>query len=387
MSTGVTDMRQRRVLAVVGTRPEIVKMSPVVAALKSAGHQVTTVFTGQHASPAMGANLCQQFGLEIDESFVLPDERDARVGQLYVDALDVVRRHSPQIVLVLGDTDTVPAYAMAARRLGVAFAHVEAGLRSFNEKSVEELNRRVASAEAAFHFAPTERARSFLLQEHVDPARIFVVGNPVIDAIESMGLTSIAPELRRGVLVTAHRPTNVDDDQRLRRLVYMVNELSERIGPVAFPIHPRTEHRLAALGLTSHFAPTVTCTPPLEYSQLLETLRSSLLVVTDSGGLQEEASYFGVPVVVLRGSTPRWEGIENGSAVLCSLDDDEHASRALSIASRLVQTDGLRRLARLGSPYGRGDTGPQIAEILGRSSVDHYVTLHEPDFTDGSLPW
>lgn len=379
--------RRRRILAAFGTRPEVVKMTPVVLALRAAGHDVYTVFTGQHASPAMGASLGAKLGMVPDVSFELPENRDARVGAIYADALREVRRRGPEIVLALGDTDTVPAYAIAARRSGVAFVHVEAGLRSFNEKSIEELNRRIASIEAALHFAPTELARSFLLHERVEPDRIFVVGNPVIDAIESIGLDRVPPASRHGVLVTAHRPTNVDDDRRLERLVKLVNALSECIGPVTFPVHPRTAHRLAITGARSQVGSEVTLGEPLEYAALLDVLRQSLLVVTDSGGIQEEASYFGVPVVVLRGSTPRWEGIENGSAALGSLESDEHAAAAISLASRLVETSELDRVASLACPYGRGDTGIQIAQVLGRASVDRFLTLREPDFTDGSLPW
>ena len=362
-------------------------MSPVVSALRAAGHEVHTVFTGQHESPSMGAALSARLGMVPDVAFDLPKDRDARVGAIYTDALREVRRRGPEIVLAIGDTDTVPAYAIAARRSGVAFVHVEAGLRSFNELSIEELNRRIAGVEAAIHFAPTALERTFLLHERVDPERIFVVGNPVIDAVASIGLPRVPLARRHGVLVTAHRPTNVDDGHRLERLIKIVNVLSERIGPVTFPVHPRTANRLASTGIEGRLGPGVALSEPLEYATLLDVLRHSLLVVTDSGGIQEEASYFGVPVVVLRGSTPRWEGIENGSAVLGSLVDDAHAAAAIAIASRLVERSELERIAGLVCPYGRGDTGEQIAQILGRASLDRLLVLREPDFTDGSLPW
>lgn len=379
--------RSRRVLVPFGTRPEIVKLAPVVTALRDGGHDVFCIDTGQHNAPAMSAEIANALELVADVTMVLSDDRDQRVGQIHADALRLVREQQPDVVLALGDTDTVPAYALAARRSSVAFAHLEAGLRSFNERSVEELNRKMASAAAALHFAPTSRARSFLLAEGVASERIFVVGNSAIDTLVASALEPVALREREGVLVTAHRPTNVDDPKRLRRLVSLINALSTQVGPVFFPVHPRAARLLAQDDGDLILESSVSVSEPLGYPEFIERLRRSRLVVTDSGGVQEEAAYFGVPVVVLRGSTPRWEGVENGSAVLATLASDDGQALAMAASLRLTTDESQRRVADLPCPYGDGTTGRQVARILSDPSSDELLVLREPNFVNGDLPW
>ena len=380
--------RSRHVLVPFGTRPEVVKLAPVVTALEAAGHRVTAVDTGQHADAAMGAALQETLGLRPAERFVLPTTQPQRAGALHADAFAAVARHAPDVVLALGDTATVPAYALAARAGGVPFAHLEAGLRSFNARSVEEVNRRVAAAVAQLHLAPTQRAAAFLAAEGVPAERVFVVGNPVVDTLVSRGVAPTPPAQRRGVLVTPHRPTNVDDPVRLARLVEVVRELADRIGPVLFPVHPRTAARLADSGLSARLDhPGVTTTGPVDYDALLAALGSSLLAVTDSGGIQEEAAYLGVPVVVLRSSTPRWEGVEAGTTTLAGLADEGAVAAVLDAATAHASGAGQARALALPCPYGDGTTGPQVAAILADPATDALLALEEPDFTDGRLPW
>jgi UDP-N-acetylglucosamine 2-epimerase (non-hydrolysing) len=291
-------------------------------------------------------------------------------------------------VLALGDTATVPAYALAARAAGVPFAHLEAGLRSLNPRSVEEVNRRVAAAAAQLHFAPTKRAAAFLSAEGVDAERVFVVGNPVIDTLVARGVRRVPPAERSGVLVTAHRPTNVDDPVRLARLIAVVRGLAEEVGPVTFPVHPRTRARLAAAGLADALDhPRIRLTGPVGHDALLSSLAAARLAVTDSGGIQEEAAYLGVPVVVLRGSTPRWEGVEAGTTTLAGLADDRAAAAVLSAAAGHTSPAGLERAVSVPCPYGDGTTGPQVAAVLADERTDALLALDEPDFTDGRLPW
>lgn len=380
--------RSRHVLVPFGTRPEVVKLAPVVAALEAAGHRVTAVDTGQHADAAMGADLQRALGLRPAERFTLPAAGPARTGALHADAATAVARHAPELVLALGDTATVPAYALAARAAGVPFGHLEAGLRSFNMRSVEEVNRRMAAAVAQLHFAPTRRAAAFLAGEGVPAERVFVVGNPVVDTLVSRGITPRPPTERRGVLVTAHRPTNVDDPERLARLVDVVRGLADRVGPVLFPVHPRTAARLAATGLDARLDhPGVTTTGPVELDALLGALASSLLAVTDSGGIQEEAAYLGVPVVVLRSSTPRWEGVEAGTTTLAGLARADAVDTVLGAALAHASPEGQARAVALPCPYGDGTTGPQVAAVLADPATDALLALEEPDLTDGRLPW
>ncbi|MFC4069086.1 non-hydrolyzing UDP-N-acetylglucosamine 2-epimerase, partial [Actinoplanes subglobosus] len=375
---------RRRVLVPFGTRPEVIKLAPVVDALRTAGHRVTAVDTGQHQDAAMSGDVQRSLGLEPDVRLARPDG----LGGLVTAALGVVAAHPSDLVMALGDTHTVPAWALAARNAGIPFAHLEAGLRSFNPRSAEEVNRRVAAATAQLHFAPTERAASFLRDEGVPGERIFVVGNPVVDTLRIRGVSPVPPEARRGVLVTAHRASNVDAADRLARLVDVVGRLAA-IGPVRFPVHPRTRARLIEFGLADRLAalPGVTCEDPLPYDDLLTALAHARVVVTDSGGLQEEAAYLGVPVVVLRRSTPRWEGVEAGTAILTGLTSDAETDRAVAAAHFLATPSELARVATLPCPYGDGRTGSRVAAILTDPALDELLTLDEPDYTDGTLPW
>jgi UDP-N-acetylglucosamine 2-epimerase (non-hydrolysing) len=380
--------RSRSVLVPFGTRPEVVKLAPVVTALRAAGHRVDVVDTGQHTDPQLSSRLQGDLGLRPTIRFELPTDPAARTGALHADASTAVRRFAPDVVLALGDTSTVPAYALAARGAGLPFAHVEAGLRSFNARSVEEVNRRVAAAIASLHFAPTERAAAFLASEGVPAERVFVVGNPVIDTLATRGVTPIPPAERSGVLVTAHRPTNVDDPVRLARLVMVIRMLADRTGPVTFPVHPRTAARLEAAGLAGELDhPNVTVSGPLDYDALLSTLGRSQLVVTDSGGIQEEAAWLGVPVIVLRSSTPRWEGVEAGTTTLAGLADDGAATAVLDAAAEHTSPVGQARAATAPCPYGDGNSGSRVATILAAATTDRLLELSEPDFTDGRLPW
>ncbi|MDQ1626150.1 MAG: hypothetical protein QOJ49_1648, partial [Actinomycetota bacterium] len=234
-----------RVTVPVGTRPEVIKLAGVVAALRARGHEVRCVATGQHADPAMYAEVFAGLGLVPDAAWALEGDEGQRVGSLLANAFTELATTRPDAVLVLGDTYTAPLVAMAARRYGIGVIHLEAGLRSFNDTSMEESNRKMVAALATLHLAPTQLAARFLRDEGVPAERIRVVGNPVIDAVRQTGVCRVPVEERRGVLVTAHRATNVDDPARLLELVELVEELGRRHAPVLFPLHPRTRSRLA----------------------------------------------------------------------------------------------------------------------------------------------
>lgn len=374
-----------RITVPVGTRPEVIKLAGVVTGLRAAGHDVRCVATGQHADPRLAGDLFAALGCPPDATWDLPEGGEGtRVGGLLERAFDELAAGAPDAVLVLGDTYTAPLVAMAARRYGVGVVHLEAGLRSFNGLSMEETNRRLMVALATLHLAPTELAARFLAAEGVPAERVRVVGNPVIDALRTSGIARVAPADRVGVAVTAHRATNVDDPVRLAELVRLVRALGERFGPVTFPLHPRTRDRLVAAGRLDELAaaPGVTLTPPAPYRDMLALLARSRLVVTDSGGLQEEASYYGVPTVVLRRSTPRWEGVESGAAVLAGLDTE----RVLALAARLTDAAELDRIATLPCPYGDGHTVARVVEVFAEPGLAGLLRPVEPDYTRGDAP-
>ena len=373
-----------KVLVPFGTRPEIVKLAPVVQELRSRSFEVRAVATGQHYDDALAGAFFRGLDLTPDETWTVEGNEGERVGRILTMAVESVENWGPDLVLCLGDTWTVPLFCLAARRQRVPVAHLEAGLRSFNPTSMEEVNRKVAAGTAALHLAPTERAARFLSAEGVAAERIHVVGNPVIDVLRRAGVTAAPPAERSGVVLTAHRATNVDDPDRRKELISLILRLADEVGPVTFPVHPRTLARLEGDGaLATLDRPGVNLLAPLPYDEMLSLLCGAQVVVTDSGGLQEEASFLGIPVVVLRRSTPRWEGVEAETSVLTGLEADA----ATKAAVRLAGPDEQDRIAKVPCPYGDGHTSERVATLLASPATTPLLAIREPDFTHGELPW
>ena len=372
-----------RLLVPFGTRPEVVKLAPVVAALRARGYEVRALATGQHRDPRLADDFFADLELVPDVLWELPATEAARVGAVLSGAYEELAAWRPDAVVALGDTHTVPLFGLAARRAGVPFVHLEAGLRSFNERSLEETHRRTAAALASLHLAPTPLAAGVLKAEGVDPRRVFVVGNPITDAMARFGPPRLDVGARRGVVFTAHRATTVDDSTRLSMLVECIVALAAEVGPVTFPVHPRTDERLRAHGYREVLERNeqVNLVPPLRYRAMLDAVASARVVVTDSGGLREEAAWLGVPVVVLRDSTCRWESIVADTAALVGLDPERAAREAIRFSSPEEQA----RVASAPCPYGDGLVGPRIARLLDEPSTRDLLRLDEPDYSH-SLP-
>lgn len=372
-----------KVLIPVGTRPEIVKLAPVIHELGSRGTAVRVVATGQHHDEAMAGAFFNDLGIRPDHAWIVAGSEAKRVGTMLQLAFEEIDRDRPDVVLCLGDTYTVPLFCLAARRHRVPVAHLEAGLRSFNDTSMEEVNRKVAAATAALHLAPTDLACRFLRSEGIPERRIRVVGNPVTDVLRRSGKRRRPASERTGVVMTAHRATNVDDPNRRSELVKLVKSLAELVGPVSFPVHPRTMAHLEKDGVLAELdRPGITLLAPLPYDEMLDLLGSARVVVTDSGGLQEEASWFGVPVVVLRRSTPRWEGVQAGTSVLTGLNAED----ALHAAQRLASPAEQERVWEVPCPYGDGHTAERVADLLADPEILSLLSIREPDFTSGGWP-
>lgn len=369
-----------RLIVPFGTRPEIVKLAPVVAALRVAGHEVHTIATGQHDDPRLADQFFADLNLVPDERWSLPHSEAERVGALLTHAYETIDVRRPDAVVLLGDTHTVPLFGLAARRFGVAVAHLEAGLRSFNDRSLEEVNRRSVAAMTSLHLAPTALAAEFLYAEGVSPTHVRVVGNPITDTLRAYGPNRRAPDERAGVVMTAHRATNVDDPVRLGQLVDIIRRIAAEVGPVRFPVHPRTRARLEATGALTELAAVsdVTLLDPLPYDEMLHAIAGARVVVTDSGGLQEEAAWLGVPTVVLRTSTPRWESVEAGIASLVGLDADRAVRAAAAFSDPLAQA----WIAAAPCPYGDGFVSGRVAAMLHDPQIQSILTPTEPRLPD-----
>jgi UDP-N-acetylglucosamine 2-epimerase (non-hydrolysing) len=371
-----------RVLMVVGTRPEAIKMAPVAQALAERRDTLESrlVLTGQHdqlvGQVLEAFHLVPELGLlpDVDLGVMREGQDLYHLSQACLRGLrEVFRDYRPHLVLVQGDTATVFLASLVAffERAGVG--HVEAGLRSGSKWAPypEEMFRRLSDVLADFHFAPTPRARENLLAEGVPPEGIHVTGNTVVDALMAVArlprvpgnpqLRKVVEGGRKMVLLTAHRRESFGEP--LEEVFRAVRELADREEEVEilYPVHPNPLVREPARELLSDH-PRIHLTDPLDYLDLVSALEKAVLVLTDSGGIQEEAPTFGTPVLVLREVTERPEGVDAGVAILVGTDGKKILETSLSLLR--ASSGGGKGFPGMRNPYGDGRAGERIADIL-----------------------
>jgi UDP-N-acetylglucosamine 2-epimerase len=364
----------RQVLSIFGTRPEAIKMAPVIGRLEAEpGVESRVCVTAQHRQ--MLDPLLDLFDIhpDFDLDLMRPDQSLVELTRAVLGGLDpVIREVEPDWVLVQGDTTTMMAASLLAYYQHVRLGHVEAGLRTGDkwQPFPEEVNRRVAGAIADLHFAPTERARENLLREGVPEESIVVTGNTVIDALQMIAarpcdlttgpLAGIAPE-RRVILVTAHRRENFGEPfERMLDAMRLLAETYPQDVTLIYPVHLNPNVRepaLARLGGVEN----IRLIEPLDYLPMVHLMKRSSLILTDSGGLQEEAPALGVPVLVMREKTERPEAIEAGTARLVGTD----TQRIVSEARRLMDDPAAHAsMAHAANPFGDGKAAERIVEAL-----------------------
>ncbi len=364
-----------RILAVIGTRPEAIKMAPVIGALRARPgvfHPVSVCLTGQHRD--LAAPVMRLFGIPVDTDLDLmrPGQTVGGVtGAVLTGLGGVIERETPDMVLFHGDTTTAFAAALAAYYARVPSAHVEAGLRTGDKHSPfpEEMNRRLADTLCDWHYAPTPAARENLLREDIPDASVLVTGNTIVDALRQItaqghhfddpALEALGKD-RPLVVVTAHRRESFGAP--MENICRAVAELARR-NPGAdflFPVHPNPNVR-AAVDKWLAGTPGVRLVPPMDYLAFAHLLGRARVALTDSGGIQEEAPSLGVPVLVMRDVTERPEAVAAGTARLVGTDLD----RIVGETETLLR-DGAAHAAMTGrpNPYGDGRAAERIADHL-----------------------
>ena len=352
----------RRILSILGTRPEAIKMAPVVHALEAAAWAESRVLTtGQHRE--LVDDQLSFFGVTADIALdvVKPGQDLPALTAAMLPALDeALRAEHPALVLAQGDTTTVLAAALACHYRRVPFGHVEAGLRTGDLAAPfpEEANRVVADRLSALAFAPTERAKQQLRREGRTKG-VYVTGNPVVDALlwtrARLPQSTDAARTRRRLLVTTHRRESVGEG--LRGILDATAQLASRGDvEVLIPVHPNPSVAAAVRGRLTDVE-GVTLTPPLSYPEMVSQLDQCHVVLTDSGGVQEEAPSFGKPVLVLRDVTERVEGIEAGTAKLVGTSPQAIVSAATAL---LDDDEAYAAMAKADNPYGDGAAASRI---------------------------
>lgn len=368
-------MRKINVLTVIGTRPEVIKMAPVIRALEEHPSFASILCnTGQHLELFDQADQVFQLKQDFNLRLMKPGQSLLQLGARMLLALEqVIKEVKPDWILAQGDTSSVWGAATAAFYEKIPFGHVEAGLRSYDLQHPfpEEGHRKMVDSITQLLFVPTREAKQNLLDEGIDEALIRVTGNTVLDALRltqdipfdlEQSVISNIPFSRRIILVTAHRREN--HGQALSNICASLRQIASRYPKdvqIVFPVHMNPKVRTLVITELSD-VPNISLLPPLDYPCFIQLMRRSYLVLTDSGGLQEEAPFFDKPVLVMRKTTERPEGVQAGVSRLVGLEKEQITAEVCSL---LEDKREYRRMARSANPYGDGYAAERILhEIL-----------------------
>lgn len=363
-----------RITHIVGARPNFMKAAPVMAALeKRGGVSQSLVHTGQHYDANMSGVFFRQLGLpEPDVNLEVGSGSHAvQTAEIMVRIEKLLEVQRPDWLIVYGDVNSTLASALVCAKMSIPVAHVEAGLRSFDRTMPEEINRLLTDQVSDLLFTPSEDGNENLLREGVSPEKIFLVGNVMIDTLvrllpeaqtswrtlrESLSLVGREEYGRGYTLVTLHRPSNVDDPDELRRIMGALVDISENLS-VLFPVHPRTRKRLQSLGLELILEQKIKLLEPVSYTDFLALQSHAVVVITDSGGVQEESTFLGVPCLTLRENTERPVTVSLGTNLLLGHNMDRLRAEVLQI------TNGHGKLGSA-PPGWDGKAGERIAAVI-----------------------
>ena len=380
-----------KIAVVLGTRPEIIKMAPIIDEIVNRDIELCLIHTGQHYDKEMSDNFF------IDLEIPAPDyninvgsgSHGKQTGLMMKGIEEVLMDEKPDIVLVQGDTNAVLAGALVASKLHIAVGHVEAGLRSFDMTMPEEINRRVCDVTSTMYFIPTEESAINLLADGYSRKNLIITGNTVVDAcfrhleiakkrgFEEESLASLDIDNMDNILtLTMHRAENVDDKKRVTNIIDALKELGDM--NIIFPIHPRTKKTLEDFKLFDELnnLSHVHIIKPIGYLDFLQLTSKSTLILTDSGGLQEEAITLDVPALTLRYNTERPETVTAGGNILVGADKDAILENANKI---LNDEEFAQKMKNAINPYGQGDSAKKTVDAIGEFYVNGLLDIEAPE--------
>ena len=346
----------KKITTIAGTRPEIIKLSSLISGLDENYPNHEFLYTGQHYSPEMKSIFFKELNVRLPDCDLSVNSSDTEKLAESVYSHLKEEEDKPHYVIVYGDTNSTLAGAKAAKAVGSKLIHLEAGLRSFDMGMPEERNRILVDKMSAYHFPPTDLSRLFLTYEGYPQENIFVTGNLVVDACQTYlpeALKKVSCE-KPSLLMTLHRQENVDNPTTLRKFVNALSKVEE---PIVFPIHPRTRKSLKEnkIELPGNIVPI----DPLGYLDFIGKLYHSSLVLTDSGGVQEEAITLKKPCITMRKNTERWETVLLGANVLYDIDSDVELKPLVD--EMKSRTD---MISRIKNPYGEKGVTTRMLEAI-----------------------
>ena len=380
-----------KIATILGTRPEIIKMAPIIDEIDKRGIDQIILHTGQHYDEEMSDNFFRDLEIPLPDYniHVGSGTHGKQTGLMMEGIEEVLLKEKPDIVLVQGDTNAVLAGALVASKLHIAIGHVEAGLRSFDMTMPEEVNRRAADVTTSMYFVPTEESAINLLAEGFSRKNLFITGNSVVDAcfrhleiakkreIEEESLKELHIENLDNILtLTMHRAENVDVNSRVTNIIGALKELDDT--NIIFPIHPRTKKTLENFGLFDELNDLdhVHIIKPLGYLDFLLLISQSSLILTDSGGLQEEAITLDVPALTLRFNTERPETVAAGGNILVGSDKDAIVDNARKI---LDDEEFANNMKNAVNPYGMGNCAQKTVDAIEKYYNDGLLNIEAPE--------
>jgi UDP-N-acetylglucosamine 2-epimerase (non-hydrolysing) len=366
---------QSTIVFVLGTRPEIIKLAPVIRECERRDIAFSVIHTGQHYSDELDSVFFDQLELPVPDYnlHVGSKSHGQQTGEMLIGIEEILLDEQPETVLVQGDTNSVLAGGLATSKLDVSLGHIEAGLRSFDREMPEETNRVAVDHLGDLLFAPTEQSQTYLREEGIPEDRIFVTGNTVVDAVQenatiarekSTVLRDLGVSSDSFALMTAHRAENVDDRDRFANILRGAGLVSDELEmPVIYPIHPRASAKLNEFNLV--LPADVRVVDSQRYLDFLRLQSEASVILTDSGGVQEEACVLGTPCVTLRDNTERPETLDVGANTLAGTDPETILEETKTMIDK--PTDWQ-------NPLGNGTAAEQILDCLGQT-IEQEVSL------------
>jgi UDP-N-acetylglucosamine 2-epimerase (non-hydrolysing) len=345
----------KKIISVAGARPNFMKVAPLHKAFKKYEDTLEHFIchTGQHYDENMSKIFFDEFELPEPHFYlgVGSGSHAVQTAKVMVEFEKVLLREKPDLVIVVGDVNSTVACSLVASKLHISVAHVEAGLRSFDRTMPEEINRLLTDAIADYLFVTEKSGMENLKREGIDESKIFFVGNVMIDTLiqlmpkaEASGiLQTLGIGKGEYVLVTLHRPSNVDSDDFLRNLTGAFDKIS-RIKKIIFPVHPRTRSNIERIGLNGQLSGNVILSEPIGYIDFLQLSKNAGLIITDSGGIQEESTYLGVQCITVRDNTERPVTVEIGTNQLIGTDLDNVTAAALDVLGGKIKSGSIPEL-------------------------------------------